>query len=469
MTTVATRVAPRAAPFGAVGRARQRVGAAIRAVGWNDSWKATVALFGLMVIRMGELWTPVARLKPVFVMAIVLVLLHISRSDAGTWRRAMRNPQVRLTIAYGVLVALLVPTSIWRGKSISVALVMPWMFLLVLLTAMTKPTLVNVDRIARWFGWLTALTALVLIKQGNVVEGSRLTTSGSYDSNDLGGLMALGLPLAIGASTRGPWWSRLFSAGSAAIILKTLLQTGSRGAFLALVASLALLLLALRPQRLVMTMFAAVVLLPIGWQFAPPIMRDRAATLLSLDEDYNTNSNSGRVYLWKRGMVFALQNPLTGVGPGTFEAQLGRDFQETGSRGAWHTAHNTVVQSYAELGLIGGTLLFFIVVRSLMISARFWHYRRAVYRPEFFAAFGGYCVAALFLSHAYSYLLFSVVAWAALLESLAMSGGPGGAGASTNSTPRGGVPVPQNGPPVSMARVATASRYRGQRASAVRL
>ncbi|MBL0169336.1 MAG: O-antigen ligase family protein [Gemmatimonadaceae bacterium] len=373
-------------------------------------------LFALVVIRMGELWPPIAAAKPVVTLTSAIIVLHLMRSNWAAWRRAFGNTQVRLTILYGLIVIALVPTSIWRGRSVGIAMVMPWGMALVLLASLTAPSLPVLDRVVRWFSALTAITAILLVLQGNVVEGSRVTSSGSYDSNDLGGLMALALPLAIGGVLRGPLLARLVAAASALSILTVLMQTGSRGGFLALVAGTLVLLLALSPTRLLLAFVIGLAVVPLGWRLAPSVMRERAASLLSLEEDYNTTSNSGRIYLWKRGLVFAARNPLTGVGPGTFEAQLGRDFEEVGSRGAWHTAHNTIVQALAELGMIGGGLLIYLLGRSVVLAAAFWPRRSPVRRPEFAAALVGYLVAAMFLSHAYSYLLFGAVALTAMME-----------------------------------------------------
>jgi hypothetical protein len=45
----------------------------------------------------------------------------------------------------------------------------------VLLTGLTVPSVLTVDRITRWFSTLTAITSLLWVMQGNVLEGSRIT------------------------------------------------------------------------------------------------------------------------------------------------------------------------------------------------------------------------------------------------------------------------------------------------------
>jgi O-antigen ligase len=57
-------------------------------------------------------------------------------------------------------------------------------------------------------------------------------------------------------------------------------------------------------------------------------------------------TSQSRIQLWDDGFQMLKGSPFTGVGIGQF------------AKNAGHVAHNTFIQAYAELGLLGGTLLF---------------------------------------------------------------------------------------------------------------
>lgn len=386
---------------------------------WPQAWIVTVIVLALIMMRVGELTGPVRAVKPVLTGTIAIFALHAIRSGRAAWSAAFRHRQVKLSFGYALAIVASVPFSIWRGQSFSLLTNIVFALSMIVVVCLTWPTLETLDRLLRWLSWVAAVSAVLIIAQGAVVEGSRITTEGSYDPNDLGALFALFLPLAIGASLRGRSVHRLASVVAAGIILAALLKTGSRGGLLALGAASIVFVFAYRPRHVLIVLFSCLVVLPAAWRFAPPVMQQRAASLFALEDDYNTTSNSGRVYLWKRGVAFAIANPLVGLGAGTFEAAVGKDFEEQGAHGAWHTAHNTYVQVFAELGVPGGVILLVLFARVLQTARTFWSWKSPVHRPELLAAASGYLVAIVFLSHAYTYLMFGFIALFAFAESLA--------------------------------------------------
>ena len=57
-------------------------------------------------------------------------------------------------------------------------------------------------------------------------------------------------------------------------------------------------------------------------------------------------SSQSRIQLWDDGFERLKRSPLIGIGSGQFGQEMG------------HIAHNAFVQTYTELGFLGGTLLF---------------------------------------------------------------------------------------------------------------
>ncbi len=416
--SIAVRANTAQAPFR--GHNLQRAAPALRGY-WGGSWIASVLALSFIMIRVGEVLGPVRQLKPVFSVTLLLLLIHIFGTGAAAWKSIRTNVTFQLAVAVGVCICLSVPFSIWKGQSVSTMMTLPWSLSLVALLSLNIPNLRNFDRVLMLATWVAALTAVALVSQGAVVEGSRLTSLGSYDPNDLGALFVIMIPFAIGASTRGPKLSRLVSAVSAAVLFAVLMKTGSRGGLIGLVVGLSVFSFSYRPRKILIILSAIIVLAPLTWPLLPTVTKERAVSLLSLDEDYNTTSNSGRLYLWKRGVVFALANPLVGLGAGTFEVQIGEDFRDQGTRGAWHTAHNTYVQIFAEIGMPGGILLLALMGRSVCNSAAFWSWRTRTHRPELLASLAAYLSAIVFLSHGYSYILWGVIGIAAMTEQLRRS------------------------------------------------
>ncbi len=385
---------------------------------WAMSAVVAIAVVALTTVRIGELLGPIRILKPVFVSTLAGVVAHLIQTRPVAWARLWKSLPFRLVVMYAIVVALSFPFSIWKGRTLSTMMVLPWALGLVIVVGLTRPTIRDVDNVFRWTAWFTAITAAVLLVNGDVVAGSRLTSKGSYDPNDLAALFCFAMPIAIGTMFRGRWYSRISSCLSAAVLCVALMETGSRGGLIGLVGGMLVFLLAFQPRTVLLVGVVLSIALPAAWPLVPATMRDRAASLFSLEDDYNSTSNSGRIYLWKRGIVFALQRPLLGIGAGTFEAKIGDDFRVQGSRGSWHTAHNTFVQVAAELGLLGFGLLVWLLALYGKYAAKFWSWKSRVHRPEYLASLVGYVVCIIFLSHGYSYILFGIFGFTVLLSSL---------------------------------------------------
>lgn len=385
---------------------------------WNASWIASVIALAFIMMRASEFLGPLQRLKPVFAVTLLLLFMHISKSGRAAWQSVWSNVTFRLAVAYTVCIGLSVPFSIWRGQSVETMMTVPWALILVVLLCLNMPRLTDFDRVIKLVVWIAALAGIALAVQGDVVESSRMTSRGSYDPNDLGALFVTMFLFAVGASTRGTTTARLMSALSSVVLLTLMMKTGSRGALIGLAVGLLVFTLAYRPRKFMMILVAIVIIGPLSWPLVPPVTRERAASLFNLEDDYNTTSNSGRVYLWKRGVVFALKNPVVGIGAGTFEVQVGQDFREQGTRGAWHTAHNTYVQVFAELGMAGGMLLLALLGRGARNAVTLWHWKKKVHRPELLSALAAYCTAIVFLSHGYSYILWGMIGISAMTEQL---------------------------------------------------
>jgi O-antigen ligase len=111
---------------------------------------------------------------------------------------------------------------------------------------------------------------------------------------------------------------------------------------------------------------------------ASPELRARYLSTFSADEDYNAPSSEGRLEIWKRGMGYMLQRPVTGVGVGAFGVAEGTlaGKAERGTSVRFTAAHNSLVQISAELGILG--MVTFCTVVALTLRGAYRTRRRAV-------------------------------------------------------------------------------------------
>lgn len=180
-----------------------------------------------------------------------------------------------------------------------------------------------------------------------------------------------------------------------ALFVVTIYYTNSRGGFVALL--LILLVFSLRRWGVVKGLALGAVFLVLGLLFSPSRVGDMNPYEMSA---------SGRVYAWIGGLVMLKSRPLLGVGFGNFEL-----FHE-------RAAHSAYIQCVAELGLLGyfaWIALIYTSLADLRRAERFAESAYARYAPIVEMSMVGFCGSAIFLSQAYSPVLYIIAALAVLV------------------------------------------------------
>jgi hypothetical protein len=253
------------------------------------------------------------------------------------------------------------------------------------------------------------------------VEGGiqRLQSTVMYDSNDLGVLFMIGLPLAmwLAFSTKG--YLRIASFMVLLGIPATVALTGSRGAFLGLVAVAIALFLGVRHLSWAKKFLYAGAAIAVVAMAAPPGYWQQMETIIQPGDDYNLTDDAGRKQIALRGLTYIAQYPLFGVGVDNFQraeytlSPLLRDYR-AGERMYVLSPHNTHLQVAAELGIPAFVLWVMLIFGPIVVlrrlskrlprawlgrtpEARFL-YNGCVYVP---VAYAGFLVTAGFVSHAY--------------------------------------------------------------------
>lgn len=374
-----------------------------------------VMLVGILAFRLHELAPSIARVtKPVFFVGPIALATIAVQSRRRISEAIASDRLLQLSLALLAWSTLLVPFAIVRGEALKAIQGAAPLIALVLVFALLPATARMQDRLLHYYAVCgTALATAALLFGKEMAEG-RVGVTESLDPNDLAAALGISLMFALGMAIRARGFRRLAYAGASVVLTLAVLRTGSRGGVIGLAVGLLGFVIASPSKKIIKRLVLLGALAAVAWTQAPEGFRERMSTLTTLDKDYNTQSYGGRQQIWQRGIQFGLSNPLTGVGIGNFEAADGAQMRERGLTGKWSAAHNSFVQAFAELGFPG--LILFLCICSVLLQTSFKASRERsglqtdVPRPELFAATLGYLASAFFLSAAYSWATFSLVA-----------------------------------------------------------
>ena len=343
----------------------------------------------------------------------------------GGLRRVFEGRPAIYWTGFALWIALAIPFSTWRGGSVEtfIGYLKTGVAMMVVIAGMTTNW-----RQCKGMMWAFALAGGVSLAAGRLFEttkaGGRLGLDfGSIaNANDFAAHLLSLLPflLWIVLSSRS-FVLRTLALPGIGFGLYLILRTASRGAVLALaVGCLFFLWRATLRQRIAFLALAPVALAAVA-AFVPrdALLRMRmlsaAADVAGKSADDGValeaaGSASVRRYLFQKGVEYALEHPLFGVGPGLFATYEGTHEQVFGTHGYWRVAHNSFTEVASECGIPG--LLFFVA--GILSTLRLLNstYREARGRPEcqdiqtaalcVMLGVVNFCVAAAFLSDGYS-------------------------------------------------------------------
>jgi O-antigen ligase len=228
------------------------------------------------------------------------------------------------------------------------------------------------------------------------------------DPNDFALNLCIVLPICVALvlSARTPM-ARIFWVVAIGLILFAIISTSSRGGFLALIAVTIAMWRQFRIRArtaLVITFvvmsFASVAIFIHG----ASSFYERMITIVTPSRDENGSAQARKELLIKSAKL-TLQHPLFGLGPGQFME----------ASGSWHVTHNSYTQLSSEGG-IPSLVLFLLLLRLTLKEFRtvklegtnreMRHLISALH-----CAMYGYLVGAFFLSTAYWFVPYLVMAY----------------------------------------------------------
>ncbi len=395
-----------------------------------------ILLFVLMVITLSRIHQNFGFLRPVrpaltlTILAAAYAYLNPKYLKIGglftTWPS-------RVIMGLGLTACLSVPLSISIGGSASFIIqefskTLLFAVLLIAGIRNTRDLYTMVWAFVVSTGCLSYLSIFVFRMRRATDDGLlRIQNGYSYDSNDIGLVVLVGLVLTLlliqTASSKG----KLICIGLLFGVGVTIAKTGSRGGFIGMAAVAVALLIMLKHVDVVKRV-GFVVVLGLGLLVAAPAgYWEQMATILNPSQDYNYTSPTGRKAVFLRGVGYMMLNPFSGIGVDNFPRAEGTLSDRAVAQAAdpnlagikWSAPHNSFLQAGAEMGVPGLLLFSTLVVGGIVGTIRLrrrlpkeWRrgdaeerflYFSTVYFPVAFIAFAA---AGAFVSFAYMDLVY---------------------------------------------------------------
>jgi O-antigen ligase len=355
----------------------------------------------------------------------------------GGLGRTLRHRPAQLWLGFFCCMMISVPFSSWMGDSVN-SLKNYAEFSLPLLFTIGGLTL-NFREVRSTF-YAIAGGGLIVISSARWLateESGRINMGmGSIgNSNDLASHLIFVLPflLFIAMDRRRAAVIRYSMIVPAAYAIWIIFGTASRGAVIALAASLLFVLLRGSARQRVAALAVGAILV-----VAIPVLlsgnaADRLASMVGGQHEEAKESEDARGYLLKQSLLYTMQHPLFGIGLGEFANYEGGTSVAAGKVGSWHETHNSFTEVSSECGI--PALIFFVLgIGSALFSVnRIYGKARREGYPEIAAAsfcyllsMVGYAVSITFLSNAFRFYLPCLIGLAVALSAAAereMAGG----------------------------------------------
>jgi O-antigen ligase len=351
-----------------------------------------------------------ASLRPALVLGILTLVAFFISYSRVTSEGVFGDTQTKLFFALTCLMVIEIPFSIYpRGsfmavfKDYSMVVLFFYMFFIMVNSVEKVLTLLLVGCLS------TGLYSVFALISGGPL-GQRLQFGGVFDPNDLSFFTLSFLPFNLLFVRRGvSFWKKIACTVSFVASVIVILQSGSRGGLLGLLAAFLVLFVTrthtvrFSTKGLLMVLCAILVMFNFS-----KIDISRYKSITNIQGDYNVYDETGRIAIWKIGMKAMLASPLTGVGPGCFNEAVGRDRKQRGLVSQrWQAPHNMLVQIGTETGVIG---LFLFLLMSLNVFRSFGRAKKKSASEDIIRVgemgrigFLGHFISAMFLSHAYSF------------------------------------------------------------------
>ena len=395
----------------------------------------TAAFLWVSIWRFQDLWPILGTIQLPLILESVLVAALAMNLGGQRQFKWIKSRIFLIPFLLLLLMAAGLPVSLWPGKSFNF-LTHDFVPSVVLMLAVALSLREAQD--LEWMAFAYLIGAVIysgwIYLFVSVGSDGRLGDLVYYDANDYAMLVVCTIPFALFFLRPGvALWRRLFALAALALFVQMIIKSGSRGGFIGLIALMVYVIVAFRaiPARLRIGAVAGAIF--IMTVFGSAVYWNMMGTILHPKDDYNMKEQSGRKFVWKRGIGYMLQRPILGVGAAAFEqaegsmSAISKQYAAENRGLKWSTAHNSFVLVGAELGA-GGLILFVT-----MIGTSFVHLYRirsgpdedpviqpsdAAFAQTLTASLIGYCVSGFFVSGSYFSFLYALVGFIVAEDSL---------------------------------------------------
>jgi O-antigen ligase len=351
----------------------------------------------IVYLRPQDLFGFLGILRPnIFILALVVISLVIHRKLSGkTHITLLRND--KMFLAFLVAAVLSNITSIWFSSSVETTIELLklsiFYFAAIMLLDNTKKIVRYITYYLLAIGFVSAVQIFTyltvglnrstgrggygIIIGGTTVLGgggaSRLSSEGvngvgGYSTYFLANASEFGLAMCIAYPLcyflfRGVR-SRLLKLTCLALLamfIVSIVFSGSRGAFIGVVATLVYLLI--KEKKLLIGLVAIAILsFPAIY-----LVSDQYVERIESISDYETDESVAvRFQLWRAAVDMVADYPVFGVGTGNFPNAYGGTYRDKDSANLYWSPHNVFIQILTEMGLVGFSIYI------LFIASIFW-------------------------------------------------------------------------------------------------
>lgn len=325
-----------------------------------------------------------------YISTVTVALLPVLLLLSGSALRGLQAPFGKWWLAFGAWLAICAPFSVWKSNTAS--LLANYYFRSFLLYFVICACVLTVRRLKALMYVLGAgnlLLVLVCFMYGATDEGRFSVPQSGFsflaNANELGLQLLLGVIVLIFVVFQKGKLTKMIALGIMLLSAVYMLKAGSRGVF---VASIATVLAAAWLSRNKLKILAvAAPLCALTFLMLPAETRHRLTYIAIRDNMQVTNevdastiaSQLQREQLLWDSLRLTAQNPLFGVGPGEFMVADSAGQEKKGQPGTWRETHNSYTQVSSEAGLPG----FLFYVASLVVCFRMSYrlYRQTAQRP----------------------------------------------------------------------------------------
>ncbi len=344
----------------------------------------------------------------------------------GGLQRSFRKSPAYYWTGYFIWMALACPTSTWTGESVTKT-VIPYLRTNLIMLFLVAGLIIGWNEcrsLLRCFAWSAVGSLLVARLFQRSADRFALEFGTVSNANDFAAHLLFCLPFLYWVVlTSKSMALRLICLGGIAYGVLIILQTGSRGGLLGLLA----VVLALMCWGSTMQRLALLIIIPIGCigvvAALPHQTLNRILSFSWEDKDASAEalqSSDQRRYLLQKSVEYAFQHPIFGIGPGEFPNYEGKHNQVIGTHGTFHETHNSFTEAASECGIPA----FLLMVAGLAASFRIFYsiFRKARRRNDSrdiqdammctMLCMVGFVVAITFLNFAYFFYQPLLGGWA---------------------------------------------------------